>query len=51
MLEVKKKEGYSLGDLVYIRGKIKIFRGEREVVVLYYSIFCCNFKLCYMCIY
>lgn len=38
MSEAKKKEGYSLGDLVHIRGKIKIFRGEREVVASYHSI-------------
>lgn len=37
MSEAKKKEGYSLGDLVHIRGKIKIFRGEREVVASYHN--------------
>lgn len=51
MSEAKKKEGYSLGDLVHIRGKIKIFRGEREVVASYHSILCCNFKPCHMCTY
>lgn len=51
MSEAKKKEGYSLGDLVHIRGKIKIFRGEREVVASYHSILCCNFKPCHMCRY
>lgn len=51
MSEAKKKEGYSLGDLVHIRGKIKIFRGEWEVVASYHSILCCNFKPCHMCTY
>lgn len=51
MSEAKKKEGYSLGDLVHIRGKIKIFRGEREVVASYHSILCCNFKPYQMCTY
>lgn len=36
--ERTKREGYDLGDLVHIRGKIKIFRGEREVVASYHSI-------------
>ncbi|XP_061197929.1 CST complex subunit STN1-like [Saccostrea echinata] len=37
MSESKKNEGYYLGDLVHVRGKIRIFREEREVMASYHN--------------
>ncbi|XP_033748086.1 CST complex subunit STN1-like [Pecten maximus] len=33
----KTHEGYMLGDLLRIRGKVKMFRDQREVVALYHT--------------
>ncbi|XP_062587423.1 CST complex subunit STN1-like isoform X1 [Saccostrea cucullata] len=37
MSQSKMNEGYSLGDLVHIRGKIRIFREVREVMASYHN--------------
>lgn len=33
----KEHEGYNLGDLIRVRGKIKVFRDQREVVARYHT--------------
>ncbi|XP_060071006.1 CST complex subunit STN1-like [Ylistrum balloti] len=33
----KIHEGYALGDLIQVRGKVKVFRDQREVVALYHT--------------
>lgn len=35
---VEAEEGYSLGDLIQIKGKLKIFRDKKEVVANIHSI-------------
>ena len=33
-------EGYSLGQTIHVKGKVKIFRENKEIVALYHSILC-----------
>ncbi|XP_013413947.1 CST complex subunit STN1 [Lingula anatina] len=33
-----KEEGFNLGDLLHVRGKIKIFREQREIMASYFAI-------------
>ena len=32
-------QGYSLGQTIHVKGKIKIFREAKEIVAFYHSIF------------
>ncbi|XP_077983171.1 CST complex subunit STN1-like [Glandiceps talaboti] len=35
--QVKQLQAYQLGDLVHVRGRLKVFRGKREISASYYA--------------